>query len=590
MPPCRLSFYSKTKLSSPNRRFRRFRKEHNPRRIKPKSLESVSDSLGFQMDSSRSNVGKSPSAVALLPSANKAAIQAWLNGCSVAQLTGFAAALTTFEPRDFELEQWLYTELENGRDPLGAAFSVAHPPVKRRARGQTFTPSSLVTHMLDWADQPGAHYSRIVDPGAGTGRYILSALKRFPSSHGVAVESDPQVAELLKTNSRLLGLAERLTVLIDDYRAVQLEPVQGSTLFIGNPPYVRHHDIEEKWKLWYSETLKKEGVKGNKLAGLHLHFFAQTLKLARPGDVGCFVTSAEWLDTGYGAALRALMLRALGGERIEVCLPQSQTFEDAMVSAAVACFRLRTSCESIDFRAYDSFQQGRRLLSSRIATPGVLEQERKWSLLLRGAAQVEHDTQLVELGELFRVQRGQVTGCNRVWVAGEHARELPERFLTLCVTDAKDISRAPGQELCDCTALKQVVDLPSDLTQLENDEREAVERFLEWAKAEGAHQSYIAQHRRPWWRVSLRPPAPIVMTYMGRKPPSFALNSVGASLINVAHGLYPRVEFSRTYLRMLVEWLNKNVPLEAGRVYAGGLTKFEPSEVMRLRIPPPEYF
>ena len=81
-------------------------------------------------------------------------------------------------------------------------------------------------------------------------------------------------------------------------------------------------------------------------------------------------------------------------------------------------------------------------------------------------------------------------------------------------------------------------------------------------------------------------PAPqIVVTYMGRRPPVFAVNTAGASIINVAHGLYPKVPLPENSVEQLVAWLNTNVSQNSGRVYAGGLTKFEPSEVARLRIP-----
>ena len=75
------------------------------------------------------------------------------------------------------------------------------------------------------------------------------------------------------------------------------------------------------------------------------------------------------------------------------------------------------------------------------------------------------------------------------------------------------------------------------------------------------------------------------MTYMGRRPPVFALNKAGVHLINVAHGLYPRQPFTETQMLRLVNWLNENVSQTGGRIYAGGLTKFEPSEAMRIPIP-----
>ena len=72
---------------------------------------------------------------------------------------------------------------------------------------------------------------------------------------------------------------------------------------------------------------------------------------------------------------------------------------------------------------------------------------------------------------------------------------------------------------------------------------------------------------------------------MGRRPPVFAINKVRAQLINIAHGLYPRQDFTGDQLTRLVSWLNVNVSQESGRMYAGGLTKFEPSEAMRILVP-----
>jgi len=75
------------------------------------------------------------------------------------------------------------------------------------------------------------------------------------------------------------------------------------------------------------------------------------------------------------------------------------------------------------------------------------------------------------------------------------------------------------------------------------------------------------------------------MTYMGRRPPVFAVNGAGARLINVAHGLYPLAPLKAEAIEKLVGWLNCNVSQNLGRTYAGGLTKFEPSEAMKIKVP-----
>jgi hypothetical protein len=145
----------------------------------------------------------------------------------------------------------------------------------------------------------------------------MAALKRFPRAHAVAVEFDPYVAILLRANLAACGLSDRCRVIVGDYRKPKLPSIVGRTLFIGNPPYLRHHGICSQWKQWYSTGLKKLGVSGSQIAGLHLHFFLKTCQLARPEDLGCFITAAEWLDSGYGSALRELLTDNLGG--IAVC-------------------------------------------------------------------------------------------------------------------------------------------------------------------------------------------------------------------------------------------------------------------------------
>jgi hypothetical protein len=80
------------------------------------------------------------------------------------------------------------------------------------------------------------------------------------------------------------------------------------------------------------------------------------------------------------------------------------------------------------------------------------------------------------------------------------------------------------------------------------------------------------------------PAAPIVCTYMARRPPVFIRNIAGACLLNIAHGLYPRVSMSDIDLDNACLALNKASSLNDGRVYAGGLTKFEPGAVEDMFI------
>jgi adenine-specific DNA-methyltransferase len=193
---------------------------------------------------------------------------------------------------------------------------------------------------------------------------------------------------------------------------------------------------------------------------------------------------------------------------------------------------------------------------------------------------------MVELGELCRVHRGQVTGANKVWITAGDGSGLPARFLLPAVTRARELFRA-GDTLASAAALRRVIDLPADLAALSASERAQVTAFLDRARAAGAAGSYVARHRRPWWRVRLAEPAPILASYMARKPPAFVRNLAGARHVNIAHGLYPREPLPPAALDGLAAYLRASVTAGQGRLYAGGLAKFEPGDMERLLVPAP---
>jgi hypothetical protein len=318
---------------------------------------------------------------------------------------------------------------------------------------------------------------------------------------------------------------------------------------------------------------------------LHAHFYLATALLARPGDRGAFVTAAEWLDVNYGALVRELLLGSLGGQAVHLLEPAAKVFPDADTTAAIACFEVGTRAKTVRLRRVASIGDLADLAGGRSVRRERLEAASRWTPLTRAGSRPERG--LVELGELCRVHRGQVTGANRVWIADATAAELPRSVLFRSITRAKELFSA-GAVLSRDGHLKHVIDLPINLDVFDKNERRLIERFLEKARRLGADQGFIARHRRAWWSVGLREPAPILATYMARRSPAFVRNLAGARHLNIAHGLYPREPLSERVLDALASYLTRTARVSAGRTYAGGLTKFEPREMERLLVPAPD--
>jgi adenine-specific DNA-methyltransferase len=470
-----------------------------------------------------------------------------------------------------------------GSDPLGEAFCKLRSPDVRRSDGATYTPSPIVRAMIEWATAR-KNPDRIVDPGTGSGRFLMQAADAFPAATLIGVDTDPLAALLARANLATTGAARRSRIIVGDYRRFDESAGSGSTLYIGNPPYVRHHQITAKWKDWLFEEAAKLGHRASRLAGLHVHFFLATVRNARPGDFGVFITAAEWLDVNYGALMRSLVLGELGGQSVTVIEPTAQPFPDVATTAAITTFEIASKPTSVFFRrieslrCLDSLDKGHKVRRDRLST------QSRWSYLTRATDKPPDG--YIELGELCRVHRGQVTGANEVWIAGEHSIGLPDSVLFRTVTRARELFDANGL-LDDANKLRFVIDLPVDLDELDNEERRAVESFLKCAKEMGADRGYIASHRKAWWSVGLRAPAPIISTYMARRPPALVINRAAARHINIAHGLYPRDPMSAQAQMTLVRFMQANISQRSGRTYAGGLTKFEPREMERLIVPGP---
>jgi hypothetical protein len=248
-------------------------------------------------------------------------------------------------------------------------------------------------------------------------------------------------------------------------------------------------------------------------------------------------------------------------------------------------FELGAAPEALRFRRVARLDELSPLDGGRAVPRERVEASSRWTPLFRGPAR--RPSGLVELGEIFRVHRGQVTGRNAVWIAGAHSAELPSSVLFATVTRARELF-ATGAALRDASRLRHVIDLPADLDELPAAERRVVERFLRVARRMRAHEGFVANHRRAWWSVGLADPAPILATYMARRPPAFVRNLAEARHINIAHGLYPRERLSSAALDRVARYLSRTATQADGRTYAGGLTKFEPREMERLLVPRPD--
>ncbi len=472
--------------------------------------------------------------------------------------------------------------IHEGEDPLGIQLCALRPPGTRRAVGAFYTPKGIVEPMVRWAldREP----QRLIDPGCGSGRFAAAAVRRSPEIAVVAIDVDPLATLLTRATLAVLG-ARNCVVLLRNFTAFGLPRLSGRSAWVGNPPYVRHHELTSATKARAVKTAATLGHRASALAGLHVHFFLHSARLASPGDLLCFITASEWLGVGYGQVIRDLFLNGLGGVSLHVIDPHAAAFEDAQTTAVITCAEFGRQPSSVRLQQVDSVQELSNLSGGVTLERRRLEATRRWTPLLRLDQTATSDS-LVPLSTIARVSRGVATGANSFFVLSRRrARELGvEQWCRSAITRAEEILDSGGV-VRDNPARKVLLDLPKDI---DLSKYPAVAAYLRYGEREGVNRRYLCTHRRPWWYVGRQDPPAIMASYMARQAPAFAFNPDGLVFVNVAHGVWPHQPLTEHQLSALVQRLNaaRQSFIGFGRTYQGGLEKFEPKEMEALMVEP----
>ncbi len=467
--------------------------------------------------------------------------------------------------------------IEAARLAWQARLDGARTAEARNRLGQFATPPELASALTRLALPylpPGP--LSVLEPSVGTGSFFSAALGVLPGRvarlRGVEIDEDYAAAARASFPAAEVSTADFLS----------LPPKRRFDLVLANPPYVRHHHIPaEKKLLWVARSSAVAGEPVSGLSGLYVHFLLGSVAWMKPGAVGVWLVPAEWLDVGYGGALRRFLSTRVTLLELHRFDPTTPAFSDALVTSAAIVFSRRAPPPGHEARL--GFGSPAEASESIVEVPVErLGQTPKWSQLRTSGGPCPE-----RLGEIFAVKRGIATGGNRFFVLEEKkALDLPRECLRPMLPSPRWLKSSeieadgdgapigvPRRFLLDCKLS------PADVRA----HHPSLWNYLESGRPT-VGQGYLCQRRRPWYAQEQRPPAPILCTYMGRGPRPFRFlrNRSVATAPNTYLLLYPRNPMTEAELDEAWERLNALDPAELageGRVYGGGLHKLEPAEL-----------
>ncbi|HMD85364.1 MAG TPA: N-6 DNA methylase [Terriglobia bacterium] len=494
---------------------------------------------------------------------------------------------------------------EEARRAAQAEFDSRVPQKVRNERGQFATPPDLARAMLCLAerylpDRP----IRFLDPALGTGVFYHALLSIYGSERIASAAGFEVDGELAGITARFWGECGLKVEHADFTGAEPGEGLDRADLIVCNPPYVRHHHLQQESKMRLKRAATDVGFKLNGLAGLYAYFLLLADRWLAANGIAVWIIPAEVLDVNYGTEVKRYLLENVTTHVVHRFAPEDVQFDDALVTSVILLFQKQTPCKAHRI----AFTSGTDLLKptfERTILSEQLDAESKWGLIFNNstAASYHSDGRQSVLSDFFDIKRGLATGANDFFIL-EQTRALdlglPQEFLQPILPSQREIAstiiesdtegfpaRLPRFVLLDCPLPREEIE--QGYPKLHN--------YLKRGEAQHLPQRYLPSSRRPWYRQEYRPPAPILCSYMARKKGDgtifrFFRNHSKATAANVWLLLYPNAALkaalrtSPDLLDTVFQYLQCATGVElVGRVYGGGLNKIEPRELGNLPLP-----
>ena len=485
------------------------------------------------------------------------------------------------------------SEREIRRKKMQDALDAQKTQKERNMMGQFSTPYPLALDIMQYMrrllDTDDVSF---IEPSIGMGVFYSAFTDAFAGGRrALGFEIDPHYF----TPASEFWQGSNLEMRCGDF-LIQ-KPDEQFDMLVANPPYVRHHHIDNEVKIRLQAKVQRQtGIKISGLSGLYCYFMMLSSAWLKDNGLSCWLVPSEFMDVNYGEAVKHYLMRNVQLLHIHRFKADDLQFADALVSSCIVVFR--NSKPSTAHKA--TFSLGGTINNPetvRNIDVSQLKAEDKWTNLF--TIDTHTSEPQATLGDFFTVKRGIATGDNDFFILDKDTiaqYEIPQEFLRPILPSPRYIK---GERISSDNGLPAVerqqflftCNLPESVLK---ERYPKVWEYVCKGYERGVQNGYICSHRTPWYSCEEREPAAIVVPYMGRSETSnrlfrFILNDSKAITTNVYLLLYPKPQYAHCMKdeAVLIEvWHELNtIPTETlsrnGRFYGGGLRKMEPNELMR---------
>lgn len=247
--------------------------------------------------------------------------------------------------------------------------------------GQVFTPDFLVKSILDYASYTEGNIlsKHVIDNSCGDGAFLCEIVSRYCEDYitnngGIdglskdletfvhGIELDPVAYENCLFN--LNGIVSSYGIAdikwdVTNESALPVSRFNGVMDYvIGNPPYVRVHNLEDDYDEVKSFMFAQDGM-----TDLYLVFYELGLRMLNKTGKLCYITPSSWLASVAATNMRKYVMstRFLVGL---IDLGHYQAFENATTYTMISLFDRQHKSNNIDYYTYSEQTHDKEFVGS----------------------------------------------------------------------------------------------------------------------------------------------------------------------------------------------------------------------------------
>lgn len=375
------------------------------------------------------------------------------------------------------------------------------------SESQVATPKKVVTLFWRLARQNRKQLGTVVDMGAGDCRFAQGG--HYSRYVGVEIDRKRSLTAKLPRNGTLINTCA--------FRHANT----GYDACIGNPPYVRHHDLESPWKEQTVERIETDlGVKLMRNCNLYLYFLCLGFLKTHERGLVAMVIPYEWVSRPSAGPVRQYIRDKKWN--VTVYRFRERIFDGVLTTASISIIDKSTTAGKWSYYDLDGNFRIKARKGPAASRQGVIQYEKRgkaWAL------------------------RGLSPGGQKVFTLTEGERRhngLRMTDVVPCVTTLRGVPRSV-QVLTPAAFRQHFVDTGARCWLIKSHLRKpsrTLKAYLD-SVPPGLRDNWTCRNQTPWFRFRPHPtPQMLVGSGFTRFGPKVLINQVGARAVGSVWGIH----------------------------------------------------